>query len=57
MKRMLLFLLCLLSGCSALEQKSDFDCLAMIKESRRAGCELHAVAQDDYLSKCSVVCK
>lgn len=49
-------LVLLLAGCSPLKEK-PVDCLAMIKETRRAGCELQAVAQDDYLSKCSVVCK
>lgn len=52
---MLIILWCLLTGCSLPEK--PVDCLAMIKETRRAGCELQAVAQDDYLSKCSVVCK
>lgn len=49
-------LVVLLAGCSSLQSKPA-DCIAMIKETRRAGCELQAVAQDDYLSKCSVVCK
>lgn len=47
----------LLSGCSALKSKPESDCVELIREARRAHCQIQTVIQDDYMSQCAVACK
>lgn len=47
----------LLSGCSAFSKPTQTSCISLVKEARRAGCQLHGVVRDSYLEKCAVACK
>ena len=47
----------LLAGCSAIKSKPESNCRELLKEAAMAGCQLHGVVNNDYMSQCAVACK
>lgn len=49
--------LLLLSGCNLTKPDKPANCVELMREAARAGCQIGVVVQDDYMEKCAVACK
>lgn len=53
----LIITLFLLSGCNLTKPDKPANCVELMREAARAGCQIGGVVQDAYLEKCAVACK